>query len=102
MEQRAMEELRTLAGKMAEQQNKLIEAIWRAIVGNDTPTKEDGELIVLGHSGPEVKYSFMYKGKHAATLTIKEGFRGGFSYFLEPESVTIWEVMQKLREIEVG
>lgn len=54
-----MEELRILAERVSEQKNKLIETVWRAIVGNDTPKKEDGELIVLGYGSPEVKYSFI-------------------------------------------
>lgn len=100
MGERAIEELRRLAVDVQRQKDRVVEAVWRAIVGNDTPKKEDGELTIQGQGGPETRYYFSYKGKDAATLTIKEIMPGNFSYFIQSESITPWDVMEKLKEIE--
>lgn len=102
MGERAIEELRRLAVDVQQQKNRVIEAVWRAIVGNDTPKKEDGELTIQGPYGPETRYYFRYKGQDVAALTIKEIELGRFSYFIQSESITPWGVMEKLKEIELG
>lgn len=96
------EELRRIAEDVQQQKNRVVEAVWRAIVGNDTPKKEDGELTIQGPYGPETGYYFRYKGQDVAALTIKEIELGRFSYFIQSESITPWGVMEKLKEIERG
>ena len=66
--ERAAEELRTLVEDVKKQKNRIVEAVWRAIVGSDTPKKEDGELTIQGPGSPETRYYFRYKGKDAAIL----------------------------------
>lgn len=99
MEQTA-EELLKLAEAVEKQENRIVEAVWRAIVGSDTPKKEDGELTIQGPGGPETRYYFRYKGKDAAILTIREFVPGRLSYFIQSEEITPWGVMEKLLEIE--
>ena len=82
------------------QKNRIVEAVWRAIVGSETPKREDGELIIQGPYSPETRYYFRYKGKDAAILTIKEFMPGRISYFIQSEEITPWGVMEKLLEIE--
>lgn len=98
--ERTVEELRTLAEDVEKQKNRIVEAVWRAIVGSDTPKKEDGELTIQGPGGPETRYYFKYKGEDVAVLTIKEIAPANFSYTIQSESVTQWDVMEKLKEIE--
>ena len=98
--ERAAEELRTLVEDVKKQKNRIVEAVWRAIVGSDTPKKEDGELTIQGPGSPETRYYFRYKGKDAAILTIKEFAPGRLSYFIQSEEITPWGVMKKLMEIE--
>lgn len=95
-----IEELRRLAVDVQRQKDRIVEAVWRAIVGNDTPKKEDGELTIQGPGGPETRYYFRYKGQDVAALTIKEIVPGNFSYSIQSESITPWGVMEKLKEIE--
>ena len=78
--ERAVEELHTLAEDVEKQKNRIVEAVWRAIVGSETPKREDGELIIQGPYSPETRYYFRYKGKDAAILTIKEFMPGRISY----------------------
>lgn len=100
MGERAIEELRRLAVDVQRQKDRVVEAVWRAIVGNDTPKKEDGELTIQGTGGPETRYYFRYKGQDAATLIIKEIMPGNFSYSIQSENIEPWDVMKKLEEIE--
>lgn len=100
MEQGVIKWLRRYCGAVERQRNMLVEAVWRAIIGSDTPKREDGELIIQGAGGPEIRYYFRYKGQDAATLTIKEIMPGKFSYFIQSESVTMQDVMENLREAE--
>ena len=85
---------------MKQQQDRIVEAVWRVIVGNDTPKKEDGELTIQGPGGQETRYYFKYKGEDVAVLTIREITTANFSYFIQSESVNPWDVMEKLKEIE--
>lgn len=95
-----IDDLRRLAQDVKRQQDRLVEAVWRAIVGNDTPKKEDGELTIQGPGSPETRYYFKYKGEYVAVLTIKEITTANFSYTIQSESVTPRGVMEKLKEIE--
>lgn len=79
--------------------NKLIEAIWRAIVGDDTPTKDDGELVIQNPYDLSTAYHFMYKGSEAVILTIKYNPTGKFSYFIQSEKVTPKQVMEQFLEV---
>lgn len=97
-----IDDLRRLAQNVKQQQDRLVEAVWRAIVGNDTPKKEDGELTIQGPGGPETRYYFKYKGEDVAVLTIKEIAPANFSYTIQSESVTPWGVMEELKKIEQG
>lgn len=96
----AERELRRLAQDVKQQQDRIVEAVWRVIVGNDTPKKEDGELTIQGPGGQETRYYFKYKGEDVAVLTIREITTANFSYFIQSESVNPWDVMEKLKEIE--
>lgn len=53
--------------------NRLIEAVWRVIAGNDTLEPEDGQMkkqpYVQTKYGPRIIYNFIYKGKTEAELT---------------------------------
>lgn len=98
--ERTAGELRKLAENVEKQENRIVEAVWRAIVGSETPKKEDGELTIQGPGSPETRYYFRYKGKDAAILTIKEFATGQLSYFIQSEEITPWGVMEKLLEIE--
>lgn len=98
--ERTVEELRTLAEDVEKQKSRIVEAVWRAIVGNETPKKEYGELTIQGTDSPETRYYFRYKGKDAAILTIKEFMPGRRSYFIQSEEITPRGVMEKLLEIE--
>ena len=100
MMERTVEELRTLAEDVEKQKNRIVEAVWRAIVGSETPKREDGELIIQGQYSLETRYYFRYKGKDAAILTIKEFMPGRLSYFIQSEEITPRGVMEKLLEIE--
>ena len=95
-----IDDLRRLAQDVKQQQDRLIEAVWRAIVGNDTPKKEDGELTIQGPGGPETRYYFKYKGGYVAVLTVNEITPANFSYTIQSQSITPWGVMEKLKEIE--
>ena len=68
MTERTAEELRTLAEDVEKQKNRIVEAVWRTIVGSNTPKKEDGELTIQGAGGLETRYYFRYKGKDVANL----------------------------------
>ena len=67
--------------------NRLIEAVWRVIVGNDTPEPEDGQMIKQQYEqtkyGPGGMYNFIYKGKQEAVLTEVQEVPGKFLYLKE-------------------
>lgn len=83
--------------------NRLIEAVWRVIVGNDTPEPEDGELIkkpyIQMEHGPGNIYNFIYKGKLEVVLTEAQAVPGEFSYFLQSDREMIGEVMEQVTEL---
>ncbi len=83
--------------------NRLIEAVWRVIVGNDTPEPEDGQMIKQLYAqtkyGPGNIYNFIYKGKQEAALTEIQRFPGEYSYFLNSDREIIGEVMEKVTEL---
>lgn len=83
--------------------NRLIEAVWRVIVGNDTPEPKDGQMIkqpyVQTKYGPGSIYNFIYKGKLEAVLTEAQRVPGEFSYFLDSDREMIREVMEKVMEL---
>lgn len=85
--------------------NRLIEAVWRVIVGNDTPEPEDGQMIkqpyVQTKYGPGSIYNFIYKGKTEAALTEVQRGLGEFSYFLDSDREMIGEVMENVMELVV-
>ena len=83
--------------------NRLIEAVWRVIVGNDTPEPEDGKMIkqpyVQTEYGPGSVYNFIYKGKPEVVLTEVQRVPGEFSYFLDSDREIIGEVIEKVTEL---
>lgn len=85
--------------------NRLIEAVWRVIVGNDMPEPEDGQMIkqpyVQTKYGPGSIYNFIYKGKPEAALTEVQRVPGEFSYFLDSDGEMIGEVMENVMELVV-
>lgn len=86
--------------------NRLIEAVWQVIVGEDTPEQEDGQMIkqpyVQTKYGPGSIYNFIYKGKQEAALTEVQRVPGEFSYFLDSDREMIGEVMEKATELAAG
>lgn len=83
--------------------NRLIEAIWMAIVGNDTPTSEDGQLLIQNYTqtedGPGSRYGFIYKGKEEAVLTEIQNIPGNYSYFLHSDRDMMGEVMENVVQL---
>ena len=83
--------------------NRLIEAVWRVIVGDDKPEPEDGEMIkqpyVQTEHGPGSIYNFIYKGKQEAALTEVQRFPGEYSYFLHTDREMMGEVMENVMEL---
>lgn len=83
--------------------NRLIEAIWMAIVGNDTPTSEDGQLLIQNYvqteDGPGSRYGFIYKGKQEAVLTEIQNIPRNFSYFLHSDRDMMGEVMENVVQL---
>lgn len=86
--------------------NRLIEAVWQVIVGNDTPEPEDGQMLkqpyVQTKYGPGSIYNFIYKGKQEAALTEVQRVPGEFSYFLQSDREMIGEVMEQVTELAAG
>lgn len=83
--------------------NRMIEAVWRVIVGNDTPIAEDGELIrqdyIQTEYGQGRIYNFMYKRKLEAVLTEVQRVPGQYSYFLHADREMIGEVVENVTQI---
>ena len=83
--------------------NRLIEAVWRVIVGDDKPESEDGQMIkqqyVQTKYGPGSIYNFVYKGKTEAALTEVQRVHGEFSYFLDSDQKMMGEVMEIAMEL---
>ena len=87
-----------------ETRNRIIEATWRAIVKNDKPQQEDGELIIQKNirteeGQEETRYSFIYKGELAAVITERKNYCD-YSYFLTSDKISVSELMQKVAEVE--
>lgn len=85
--------------------NRLIEAVWRVIAGNDTPEPEDGQMIkqpyVKTKYGPGSIYNFVYKGKTEAALTEVQRVPGEFSYFLDSDREMMGEVIKEILPLDV-
>lgn len=83
--------------------NRLIEAIWRVIVGDDKPEPEDGEMVKQLYAqtkhGPGSIYNFIYKGKTEAVLTEVQRVPREYSYFLDSDREMIGKVMENVTEL---
>ena len=79
-----------------QRRERMIEAVWRSIVKDDTPEREDGELIQLRtpkEAGEEKTYIFRYKQKEMATL-IEQIEYGETRFFIQSEYCEVKDVMK--------
>lgn len=101
--ERILHDIRRFESDTLKARNRLIEAIWVVIVGNDTPKSEDGKLIIQNYTqtedGPGSRYSFIYKGQQEAVLTETQSIPGQYSYFLHSDREMIGEVMENVAQL---
>lgn len=98
-----MKEVSAMTDRTLETRNRIIEAAWRAIVKDDKPEPEDGELIIQKYirteeGQEETRYSFIYKGEFAAGIIERQNYCD-YSYFLISEKISMSELMQKVTEV---
>lgn len=86
-----------------ETRNRIIEATWRAIMKDDKPQPEDGELIIQKNirteeGQEETRYSFIYKGEFAAGIIERQNYCD-YSYFLTSDKISVSELMQEVEGV---
>lgn len=99
-----VKEVAAMEDRTLETRNRIIEATWRAIVKDDKPQPEDGELIIQKNikteeGQEETRYNFIYKGEFAAVITERQNYCD-YSYFLTSDKVSVSELMQKVVEVK--
>lgn len=100
----AVKEVAAMEDRTLETRNRIIEATWRAIMKDDKPQPEDGELIIQKNirteeGQEETRYSFIYKGEFAAGIIERQNYCD-YSYFLTSDKISVSELMQKVAEVE--
>jgi len=95
-----MKEVSAMTDRTLETRNRIIEATWRAIVKNDKPQPEDGELIIqknikTAEGQEETRYNFIYKGEFAAGIIERQNYCE-YSYFLVSDKISVSELMQEV------
>lgn len=99
-----MKEVAAMTDRTLETRNRIIEAMWRAIIKDDEVKPEDGELIIQKNirteeGQEETRYNFIYKGELAAVITERQNYCD-YSYFLASDKISVSELMQKVAEVE--
>lgn len=89
-----------MTDRTLETRNRIIEATWRAVVKDDKPQTEDGELIIQKNirteeGQEETRYSFIYKGELAAVIIERQNYCD-YSYFLNSDKISVSELMQEV------
>ena len=95
-----VKEVSAMTDRTLETRNRIIEATWRAIVKNDKPQPEDGELIIQKNirteeGQEETRYSFIYKGEFVAGIIERQNYCD-YSYFLTSDKISVSELMQEV------
>lgn len=100
-----VKEVAAMTDRTLETRNRIIEATWRAIVKDDKPQPEDGELIIqknirMEEGQEETRYSFIYKGEFVAGIIERRNYCD-YSYFLTSDKISVSELMQEVAEVEI-
>ena len=98
-----LKEVSAMTDRTLETRNRIIEAMWRAIVKDDEVKPEDGELIIQKNirtekGKEETRYNFMYKGEFAAGIIERQNYCD-YSYFLTSDKISMSELMQRITEV---
>ena len=98
-----MKEVSVMEDRMLETRNRIIEAMWRAIVKDDEVKPEDGVLqiqrnIRTEEGKEENRYSFIYKGEFVAGITERQNYCD-YSYFMTSDKISVTELMQRITEV---
>lgn len=98
-----MKEVSAMTDRTLETRNRIIEAMWRAIVKDDEVKPEDGKLIIQKNirtekGQEETRYNFMYKGEFVARIIERQNYCD-YSYFLTSDKINMSELMQKITEV---
>mgnify|MGYP001127758665 CR=1 FL=1 len=98
-----MKEVSAMTDRTLETRNRIIEAMWRAIVKDDEVKPEDGKLIIQKNirtekGQEETRYNFMYKGEFVAGIIERQNYCD-YSYFLTSDKINMSELMQKITEV---
>ena len=98
-----MKEVSAMTDRTLETRNRIIEAMWRAIVKDDEVKPEDGKLIIQKNirtekGQEETRYNFMYKGEFAAGIIERQNYCD-YSYFLTSDKISVSELMQRITEV---
>ena len=100
-----MKEVSAMTDRTLETRNRIIEAMWRAIVKDDEVKPEDGKLIIQKNirtekGQEETRYNFMYKGEFVAGIIERQNYCD-YSYFLTSDKISVSELMQEVAEVEI-
>ena len=98
-----MKEVSAMTDRTLEERNRIIEAMWRAIVKDDEVKPEDGELIIQKNirtekGQEETRYNFKYKGEFVAGIIERQNYCD-YSYFLISDKISMSELMQRITEV---